>query len=363
MNSEKILCLDIIEHIRKRPGLYIADTNGGSSAEDGIYSLLREVVENAIDESRAGFGNTIDITLCDNTFLIRDYGRGIPLEALPEVVSKAFSGGKFTHAVYTRSIGMHGLGLKVVNALSESFYCKTIRDGKYRKISARYGQLTEDKSEILLDHNGCEIFFKPDPVIFADLQINTLAVEKILKGYCSANTFLQINFNGKVLKHIHGLLDFMVEVTSFETMVGEPIVLHGKDWECVLTQNQAPSAQWISFVNGHPTGNGGVHTDALKSALYKGALEMMRGEHHMKKEDVFSTVSGIIAVTIDDPLFEAQTKNRLGNAAMFKKWQNEMLEELLIYWYSNVDECELFFQQIDLNIEKRERAAETCAEK
>ena len=360
-NVEKIICLDIIEHIRKRPGLYIANTMGGNNMEDGVYSLLREILENSLDEIKAGYGNKIDITVRGNTFLLRDFGRGIPLESLPMVITQVHSSGKFDHSVYQQSIGMHGLGLKVVSALSEHFYCKTIRNGQYRKLVTQRGRVLEDTTDIAREPDGCEIFFQPDPVIFENLQIKMLAIEKMLKKYCSANQALQVNFNGKELKCIHGLIDLLVDMVDFGTMVGEPLYLQCGDLECVISQNETASSQWFSFVNGHPTGNGGVHVDAVKSALWQAANKIMKGEHHMKPEDLFATVSGIVSVNVDNPEFEAQTKNRLGNVKLFRNWQILVQDEILNYWFTDSDQCESFFQQVDRNIEKRERAEEKCS--
>ena len=193
--SEKIVCLDIVEHIRKCPSLYIANKNNGDSLEDGIYSLFREVLENAIDEVNAGFCDSIDVVCYDNSLCIRDYGRGIPLESLPLVLTKAFSGGKFDNSIYDKSIGMHGLGLKVVSALSENFYCKTFRNGYSRKIATNRGKIVDDIQELVLEENGCEIFFQPDHHIFGELKLNSIAIRKMLRMYCGVNPALKINFN------------------------------------------------------------------------------------------------------------------------------------------------------------------------
>ena len=357
MDDETIRCLNIMEHIRLRPGMYIANTGKGDNLEDGIYSLFQEVFENALDELSSGYGNKIHVTLKNRTMQIRDYGRGIPLEALKTVLCAPFSSGKFNQDIYQKSIGMHGLGLKVVAALSDFLNVRTIRSGKFREIRMSRGIILSDKSGECRELNGCEITFSPDSVIFSDFHLQPILLEKIIKLYCCANPFLTVVFNEKEFHHFHGLLDSLINLIKFEQMVIDPILLRCDDIECVLVQCNQRNAKWYSFVNGHRTVNGGIHENAVRSALWCAAKKIMKGDN-MQPHDVFTSVTGIVSVRINDPLFEGQTKNRLGNVDRFVVWQRSIQEALLNYWYGNVDYCEPFFVQIDRNIEYREKTEE-----
>ena len=357
MSDETIRCLGIMEHIRLRPGMYIANTGNGEQMEDGIYSLFQEVFENAVDELSSGYGGRIHVTLKNRTLRIRDFGRGIPPEALPTVLTVPFSSGKIRQDIYRRPIGMHGLGLKVVAALSDFLNVRTIRSGKYREIRISRGAVLSDKSGECRELNGCEISFSPDPVIFSDFHLQPAVLEKLIRLYCCANPFLTVEFNEKEFHHFHGLMDSLVSLIGFETMVADPIRLCCEDMECVLVQCDQRRAQWCSFVNGHRTVNGGIHVNAVRSALWGAAKVIMKGSSRMRPDDIFTSVTGIVSVRIDGPMFEAQTKNRLGNVDRFAVWQRSIQEALLNYWYGNVDLCEEFFTQVDRNMDRREKEA------
>ena len=357
-NDNNIRCLGIMEHIRLRPGMYIANTGNGERMEDGIYSLFQEVFENALDELSSGYGNKIHVTLKNRTLQIRDFGRGIPLDALKTVLTEPFSSGKINQDIYQRPIGMHGLGLKVVAALSDFLNVRTIRSGKYREIRMSRGAVLSDKSGECRELNGCEISFSPDSVIFSDFQLQPVLLEKLIRLYCCANPFLTVVFNDKEFHHFHGLMDSLINLIQFEKMVVDPIRLCCEDIECVLVQCDQRDAEWYSFVNGHRTVNGGIHVNAVRSALWGAAKVIMKGSNHMRSDDVFTSVTGIVSVRINEPMFEAQTKNWLGNVDRFAVWQRSIQEALLNYWYGNVDFCEPFFVQIDRNIERRERSAD-----
>ena len=327
MNDEpNIRALGIMEHIRLRPAMYIANIRSGETMEDGIYSLFQEIFENALDELTSGYGTHIRVQLENNTVNIRDYGRGIPLDALHKVLRQPFSSGKFAPGVYQNSIGLHGLGLKVVAALSERMTVRTIRNGSFREMQLSRGEALSDKTGQCDEADGCDISFTPDEKIFPGKStLNPYILKNLIKLYCCAIPALNVVFNDEELQARHGLQDALLTLVPFEKITVPPIQLECGKVECVLVQCDQPENSWISFANGHRTVNGGVHSDAAKSALWLAAKQIMKGNTFMRPADVLCSVSGIVSTRIEEPLFEGQTKNRLANAGYFAAWQKKTL--------------------------------------
>lgn len=360
-NEQNIRALGIMEHIRLRPAMYIANIGSGERMEDGIYSLFQEIFENALDELTSGYGSQIRVQLKNNTVSIRDYGRGIPLDALHKVLLLSFSSGKFQQGTYSCSAGLHGLGLKVVAALSERMTVRTIRNGTFREMQLSRGEALSDKTGQCGEADGCDISFTPDAKIFSGKStVNPYILSNLIKLYCCAIPALSVVFNEEEFHARHGLQDTMLSLVPFDKIAVPPIPLECGKVECLFVQCDQPENSWISFVNGHRTVNGGVHVDAAKSALWLASKQIMKGNTVMRPADVLCSVSGIVSARIENPQFEGQTKNRLANAGYFAGWQKKLCDSLLDYWHGNVDFCDTFFRQVDCSIERRQKAEESA---
>ncbi|MCB0793881.1 MAG: type IIA DNA topoisomerase subunit B [Flavobacteriales bacterium] len=310
-SEEHIRSLDWKEHIRLRPGMYIGKLGDGSSYDDGIYILLKEVLDNCIDEFVMGHGRKVEVTIQDGRVVVRDFGRGIPLGKVVDVVSKINTGAKYDSKAFKKSVGLNGVGTKAVNALSTYFKIESVRDGKLKRAEFDRGVLRKDeKLENTTLENGTRVEFEPDDQMFKQFQFRDQHIERLLWNYCYLNTGLTIVYNGQRFQSKNGLLDLL------ETkMDGEPLypIIHlkGDDIEVALTHANHYGEEYYSFVNGQHTTQGGTHQGAFREALAKTIRD------HFKKDweagDIRTGIVAAISVKVIEPVFESQTKTKLGS--------------------------------------------------
>ena len=315
--DDNIRTLEGVEHIRKRPGMYIGRLGDGKNPSDGIYVLLKEVVDNSIDEFAAGFGKQIDITIEDlKTVTIRDYGRGIPLGSVIKAVSKLNTGAKFDNAVFKKSVGLNGVGTKAVNALSSSFYICSHRDGECSWARFERGELKESGNEATSAKNGTLVTFTPDDLMFGNFSYNLDYVETMVKNYSYLKTGLTLVFNGVKYKSENGLLDLVNENLSEPTLY-PPINLVGEDIEIVLSHCNSYGENITSFVNGQNTRDGGTHLAAYREAIAKTLKDFFKKNY--EPADCRQGVVGAVSIQIQEPNFEGQTKTKLGSTYMWER--------------------------------------------
>ena len=315
--DDNIRTLEGVEHIRKRPGMYIGRLGDGKNPSDGIYVLLKEVVDNSIDEFAAGFGKQIDITIEDlKTVTIRDYGRGIPLGSVIKAVSKLNTGAKFDNAVFKKSVGLNGVGTKAVNALSSSFYICSHRDGECSWARFERGELKESGNEATSAKNGTLVMFTPDDLMFGNFSYNLDYVETMVKNYSYLKTGLTLVFNGVKYKSENGLLDLVNENLSEPTLY-PPIHLVGEDIEIVLSHCNSYGENITSFVNGQNTRDGGTHLAAYREAIAKTLKDFFKKNY--EPADCRQGVVGAVSIQIQEPNFEGQTKTKLGSTYMWER--------------------------------------------
>ena len=315
-NESSIQTLDWNEHIRLRPGMYIGKLGDGSSRDDGIYVLMKEVIDNSIDEFIMGYGRKIEIEIKDNkTVSVRDFGRGIPLGSVVDVVSKMNTGAKYDSEAFKRTVGLNGVGVKAVNALASSFKVQSYRDGE--TVCADFGQggkLLETKTEKSSKPNGTEVSFAPDPEIFGDYEYLDEYVEKQLWNYAFLNRNLKIIFNKQVFQSEKGLLDLLDH-----NITGEPLYpiahIEEKDFEFAFTHiSNQYGEDYYSFVNGQYTSQGGTHLVAFKEALVKTIRDFYKKDYD--PSDIRSSIAASLSIKIHEPIFESQTKTKLGSQHM-----------------------------------------------
>ncbi len=310
--EENILSLDWKEHIRLRPGMYIGKLGDGSTPDDGIYVLLKEVIDNSIDEYVMGHGRQIEIEIKGKTVTVRDYGRGIPLGKVVECVSRINTGGKYDSKAFKKSVGLNGVGTKAVNALSDHFLVRAIRDGKSKEASFSKGEIvTESKIVKSAEDTGTLFTFVPDETIFKDFEYRDEFVEQQLWNYAWLNAGLKIRFNGRIFHSKDGLLDLLSRKTSGEDLRYPIIHLKGEDIEMALTHGQHYGEQYYSFVNGQNTTQGGTHLNAFKEAIVKTLRDHFNKNFDPK--DIRSSIIGAISIRVEEPVFESQTKTKLGS--------------------------------------------------
>ena len=314
--EDHIRSLDWKEHIRMRPGMYIGKLGDGSSPDDGIYVLIKEVIDNSIDEFVMGAGKTIEVTIKDDTVTVRDYGRGIPLGKVVDVVSKMNTGGKYDSRAFKKSVGLNGVGTKAVNALSSYFKVESIRDDKKKTAVFEYGELTEDKEpEKTSSRRGTKVVFTPDAHIFKNFKFRTEYIERMLKNYVYLNRGLTIVFNGQKLKSDNGLRDLLEEKIAPEAMQYPIIHLLGEDIEIAMTHSKLQySEEYHSFVNGQHTTQGGTHQQAFREAIVKTVRDFY-GKNY-DASDIRKSIVAAISIKVMEPVFESQTKTRLGSTEM-----------------------------------------------
>jgi len=314
--EDNIRSLDWKEHIRMRPGMYIGKLGDGSSPDDGIYILIKEVLDNCIDEFVMGAGKTIEIKIVDSQVVIRDYGRGIPLGKLVDVVSKMNTGGKYDSRAFKKSVGLNGVGTKAVNALSSSFIVESIRDEKAKLASFESGSLIEE-GEINPSkaRRGTKVTFTPDQTIFKNYKFRAEYIVKMIKNYVYLNPGLTIDFNGEKYFSENGLKDLLEDIVNENDLLYPIVHLRGDDIEVALTHSKTQySEEYHSFVNGQNTTQGGTHQAAFREALVKTIREFF-GKNY-DASDVRKSVIAAISIKVMEPVFESQTKTKLGSTEM-----------------------------------------------
>ena len=311
--DDNIRHLSDMEHVRTRPGMYIGRLGDGKLPEDGIYVLLKEVIDNSIDEFKMNAGDRIEIDVEDNLRVsVRDYGRGIPQGKLVEAVSVLNTGGKYDSKAFKKSVGLNGVGVKAVNALSAHFEVKSFRDGKVRELSFEKGNLQSDKTKKSADENGTYIYFEPDSTLFKHYSFHDDIVEEMLRNYTYLNTGLTIMYNGRRILSRHGLKDLLTDNMTVDPLY--PIVhMKGEDIEIAFTHTNQYGEEYYSFVNGQHTTQGGTHQTAFKEHIAKTIKEFF-GKYEYG--DIRNGLVGAIAVNVEEPVFESQTKIKLGSTQM-----------------------------------------------
>jgi topoisomerase-4 subunit B len=314
--EDNIRSLDWKEHIRMRPGMYIGKLGDGSSPDDGIYILLKEVLDNCIDEFVMGAGKTIEVTIKDKTVTVRDYGRGIPLGKVIDVVSKMNTGGKYDSLAFKKSVGLNGVGTKAVNALSNYFRVESVRDEKQKAAEFSAGNLVLEEDVIeTTKRKGTKVTFIPDEAIFKNYKFRFEYIIKMLKNYCYLNNGLTIIFNGEKYFSENGLRDLLEETISAEDLEYPIIHLKGEDIEIALTHSKTQySEEYHSFVNGQNTTQGGTHLAAYREAIVKTIREFYNKS--FEASDVRKSIVTAISIKVMEPVFESQTKTKLGSTDM-----------------------------------------------
>ena len=315
-NDDAIQTLEWNEHIRRRAGMYIGRLGNGDRQGDGIYVLLKEIVDNSIDEFSMGFGKRIDITIEDKTVTVRDFGRGIPLGKVVDATSKLNTGGKFDDTNFKKSVGMNGVGTKAVNAMSVDFYVASYREGQCSYAHFKRGQLLESSIVPSTEKNGTFVRFTPDEELFNDFSFHMEFVESMVKNYSYLKKGLTLNLNGTPYKSENGLLDLVTENMS-ETPLYPLVHLEGEDIEIVLTHGNSYGENIATFVNGQNTRDGGTHLAAYREAIAKTFKDFFKKDY--KPEDIRQGIVGAIAIQIQEPIFEGQTKTKLGSTYMWEK--------------------------------------------
>ncbi len=314
--EDNIRSLDWKEHIRMRPGMYIGKLGDGSSPDDGIYILIKEVLDNSIDEFVMGSGKTIEVTLKDKMVTVRDYGRGIPLGKVVDVVSKMNTGGKYDSRAFKKSVGLNGVGTKAVNALSNYFRVESVRDGQQKSAEFQAGnlELEEDVVETT-KRKGTKVSFIADETIFKNYKYRKEYIERMLKNYCYLNTGLTIVFNGEKFHSDNGLKDLLEENIDEENMLYPIIHLRGEDIEVAITHNRTQySEEYYSFVNGQNTTQGGTHLVAFREAIVRTIKEFYN--KNFEASDIRKSIVAAISIKVEEPVFESQTKTKLGSTDM-----------------------------------------------
>ncbi len=313
--DENIRHLDDMEHIRVRSGMYIGRLGDGQQSDDGIYVLLKEVMDNSIDEFKMGAGKKIEVTIEDDLRVsIRDYGRGIPQGKLIEAVSKLNTGGKYDSKAFKKSVGLNGVGIKAVNALSSRFEVASFRDGKVRRAAFEKGQLISDVTEDTTEETGTFIFFEPDDTLFVGYKFLNQFVETLLRNYTYLNTGLTFIYNGQRILSRHGLEDLLKDNMTSEGLY-EIVHLKGEDIEIAFTHTNQYGEEYYSFVNGQHTTQGGTHQSALKEHIARTIKEFYNKNQEFS--DIRNGIVAAIALDVEEPMFESQTKTKLGSNNMW----------------------------------------------
>lgn len=313
-SEEHIKTLEWREHIRLRPGMYIGKLGDGSSQDDGVYVLIKEVMDNAIDEFMMGNGKKIDVTINGKEVRVRDYGRGIPLGKVTDVVSKMNTGAKYDSKAFKKSVGLNGVGVKAVNALSSSFVIRSIREGQVKATEFEHGRPVMDYPLVTTkEENGVEVIFRPDDEMFGNYYFISEYVDTMLKNYVYLNSGLVINFNGNKFFSRNGLVDLLNENMSKEGLY--PIIhLKDEDIEIAFTHGQQYGEDYYSFVNGQNTTQGGTHLIAFREAIVKTIRDFYKKDYD--PSDIRSSIIAAISIKVEEPIFESQTKTKLGSKNM-----------------------------------------------
>jgi len=341
--DDKIKTLSSLEHIRLRTGMYIGRTGSGANYDDGIYVLLKEVIDNAIDEFIMGHGKKIDITIKDNRVSVRDYGRGIPLGKVVECVSKINTGAKYNDDVFQFSVGLNGIGTKAVNALSSEFVVSSHREGKYTQASFEFGKLIKQKKGKADQPNGTFVSFVPDPAIFPDYEFCEEHIERRLRFYTYLNAELRINYNDRRFLSTGGILDLIEDETSFEKIY-EPLHYRDATLEFAFTHTNRFNEDYYSFVNGQYTNDGGTHLSGFREGILRGVNDFAKKK--FSGDDVREGLLGAISIRLKDPIFESQTKNKLGNTEIRSEIVGRVQEAVLKLLHSNKAQADKLINKI-----------------
>ncbi|MBK9151462.1 MAG: type IIA DNA topoisomerase subunit B [Saprospiraceae bacterium] len=363
--EDNIKSLDWKEHIRLRPGMYIGKLGDGSSQDDGIYILLKEVIDNSIDEYVMGHGKSIDIHIENGRVRIRDYGRGIPLGKVVECVSRINTGGKYDSKASKKSVGLNGVGTKAVNALSSYFKVQSFRDGETKIAEFQKGEIiTDAKLAKTTEPNGTLIEFQADDSIFRHYKFRSEYVENQLWNYAYLNAGLKINFNGKTLVSKNGLLDLLERKTNVENLLYPIIHLTGEDIEVALSHSTQYGEEYYSFVNGQNTTQGGTHLSAFREAIVKTLREFYN--KNFDSRDVQTSIVGAISIKVEEPVFESQTKTKLGsmnmapeNAPSIRSFVMDFLKTNLDnYLHKNKETADAILRKIQQSERERKEIAD-----
>lgn len=358
--EESIQTLDWQEHIRRRPGMYIGKLGDGSQADDGIYVLLKEVLDNSVDEFMMGNGKKIIVHVSDEKVTIRDFGRGIPLGKLADVASKMNTGAKYDSKVFKKSVGLNGVGIKAVNALSSRFIIRSIRDKEVKELEFSKGVLVREEKVCPTDEdNGTNVEFKPDATIFRNYHYINDYISKMMKNYTFLNAGMVIEFNGERYLSKNGLLDLLNENMDSEPLY--PVIhLSGEDIEVALTHGNQYGEDYYSFVNGQHTSQGGTHLQAFREAIVKTIRDFYKKD--FDSSDIHSSITAAISIKVEEPVFESQTKTKLGSKDIGPEGPsvrnfvaNFLQKELDNYLHKHADVSEVLLRRIQES--ERERKA------
>ena len=360
--DDNIRHLSDMEHVRTRPGMYIGRLGDGSMPEDGIYVLLKEVIDNSIDEFKMGAGKRIEVDIDDELRVtVRDYGRGIPQGKLVEAVSVLNTGGKYDSKAFKKSVGLNGVGIKAVNALSSTFEVRSYRDGTVRSVQFEKGVQKSDTTEDTQDENGTYVFFEPDDTLFKNYRFHTDFVETMLRNYTYLNTGLTIMFNGRRILSRNGLEDLLNDTMTTDGIY--PIIhLKGEDIEIAFTHTNQYGEEYHSFVNGQHTTQGGTHQSAFKEHIAKTIKEFFN--KNFEYTDIRNGLVAAIAVNVEEPMFESQTKIKLGSLTMspdgvsVNKYVGDFIKtEVDNYLHKHADVAEVMLQKIQASEKERKEMA------
>ena len=349
-DESKIKTLSSLEHIRLRPGMYIGRMGDGSHPDDGIYILLKEIVDNSIDEFIMGCGKRIDVKLDGERVTVRDYGRGIPPGKLVECVSVMNTGGKYNDDVFQFSVGLNGVGTKAVNALSELFIARTIREGHYTEATFECGRLVSESEGKTDEKNGTLITFIPDHQLFADYSFKLEYIEKRMWMYAYLNSGLSLYFNDQRYYSKNGLKD-LLEVELGEDGLYDIIAFKSKTIEFALAHHDDYGESYFSFVNGQFTNDGGTHLSAFREGVLK-AVNEFSGKNY-QAADVRDGIVGAIAIKLKDPIFESQTKNKLGNTDVRGPIVAAVKDAIVDYLHRHLEEAEVLLDKVSRNEQLR----------
>lgn len=355
-DEDSVQHMSALEHIRLRPGMYIGRLGNGSHVDDGIYVLMKEVVDNSIDEFIMGCGNRVTIRLEDNKVSVRDLGRGIPLGKVIDCVSEINTGAKYNDDVFQFSVGLNGVGTKAVNALSSYFHVRSHRDGRFFEAFFERGILVSSKEGSTDEPNGTLTEFIPDETVFGPYKFNEEFIVKRIENYCYLNTGLSIDYNRKIFKSQHGLLD-LLEKEVQDNGIYSMIHHKSKTLEFAFTHTREYSGEnYFSYVNGQHTSDGGTHQAAFKEGILKGINEFFK--KNWAPQDVREGIVGAVAVKVQTPVFESQTKNKLGNTEIRMPIVEEVKEAIVDFLHRNPEDAQKLNQKILTNETIRKKLTE-----
>ena len=350
-DEDKIRSLSSLEHIRKRTGMYIGRVGDGSEYDDGIYILLKEIIDNSVDEYIMGYGDRIAISISGSRISVRDFGRGIPLGKVVECVSRINTGAKYSNEVFQFSVGLNGIGTKAVNALSRSFEVRSYRGGEFAGAMFEQGKILKElKGKISGEPDGTLVAFEPDPEIFGDAAFSPEHVDRRLRLYSFLNAGLRIEYNGQVFFSRNGLVDLLRDEVGEEALY-LPLYYRSKTLEFVLTHTQRFEETFLSFVNGQYTVDGGTHLSAFREGLVKGFNEFSKGK--FEGDDIREGMAGAVSVRLQEPVFESQTKNKLGNTELRGEWVPRVREIVVDLLHRNPKAAETALVKIEETVKLR----------